>query len=170
MLGKKKTPPWWMSTPSARTPSTQAPPRPQTPVGTDPPVSWLRGVIEKIGDANQVILGKIGRARVPRTKRLGRRCQSPLSFRWYWETVIMMRKLAVVVVMCFVNDPQVQTCLGVSFFFSPCPFSDVRFRGFQDVAGVRIWGFKNPMDVRKDLLHLQFSWAQVLEKMKFPQT
>ena len=29
-------------------------------------------------------------------------------------------------------------------------FSDVRFRGFQDVAGVRIWGFINPTDVRKN--------------------
>ena len=31
----------------------------------------------------------------------------------------------------------------------PPVFSDVRFRGFQDVAGVRIRVFKNPTDVRK---------------------
>ena len=38
--------------------------------------------------------------------------------------------------------------LGASFFFFPRVGSDVRFRGFQDVAGVRIWVFKNPTDAR----------------------
>ena len=35
------------------------------------------------------------------------------------------------------------------FIFSPPPDTDVRIWGFQDVAGVRIFVFTNPTDVRK---------------------
>ena len=41
-------------------------------------------------------------------------------------------------------------CFLFGFFFPSPPLdTDIRFWGFQEVAGVRIGGFTNPTDVRK---------------------